>query len=235
MNLPKLSLLPLIGFSTLALAAATGRGPSFHPMVSHDSRNCFMSAMTDAGKSKFQPALAKLEALLMVDHVTVGIDRSSLPTDAHGYEDNVARGIAIWRHVLPDSPFVGAHDSQTRPTVLIKFVKNISNEGGDLQGMIQAEHEFKWNGSQHTSKLTGTMYVVYRTEGRNLSGDEVSEVVAHELGHLLGLTDADTTTGLMGPFVAGSPRLTPSSSELNAVQQFRQQVRDEIDHIEDQL
>jgi hypothetical protein len=233
--LPKLSLLPLVGLSAIALAAATGKAPSFHPMVSHDSRNCFISAMTDAGKSKFQPALAKLEALLMVDPVTVGIDRSSLPADAHGYEKDVTRGIGIWHDAVGDSPFIAARDPQTRPTVLIKFVKSINNQGGDLQGMIEAEHEFKWNGSQHTSKLTGTMFVVYRTEGRNLSHDEVTEVVAHELGHLLGLTDAPTTTGLMGPFVAGQPRLAPSGSELDAVQQFRQQVRDEIDHIEDQL
>jgi hypothetical protein len=191
--------------------------------------------MSDAGKNKFQPALAKLEALLMVDPVSVGIDRSTLPAVCGSFDKDVARGIGIWRNALGDSPFTLAKDSQSRPTVLIKFVKTISNQGGDLQGMIEAEHEFKWNGSKHTSKLTGTMYVVYRTEGRNLTDDEVSEVVAHELGHLLGLTDADTTTGLMGPFVAGAPRLAPSSNELDAVQQFRQQVRDEIDHIEDQL
>jgi hypothetical protein len=234
-NLPKLSLLPLVGLSAFTFAVAPGKSPTFHPMVSHDSKSCFMSAMSDAGKNKFQPALAKLEALLMVDPVTVGIDRTSACGSSNQYDKDVARGLGIWHSALNDSPFVLAKDSSARPTVLIKFVKSIDNQGGDLQGMIEAEHEFKWNGSQHTSKLVGTMYVVYRTGNRNLSHDEVSEVVAHELGHLLGLTDADTTTGLMGPFVAGAPRLAPSGSELDAVQQFRQQVRDEIDHIEDQL
>ena len=189
----------------------------------------------EASRSDYQPALAKLESLLMVDAVPIAIDKQNLPSEARGYDESVQKGIAIWRDALPDCPYRMTRDGNERPAVLVKFVKQLDEQGGDLQGMIKAQHEFRWTGSRHTSTLTCTLYVVYKCEGRNLSRSEAAEVVAHELGHLLGLTDAPDTVGLMGPFVAGQPRLKPSAAELDALHQLRQLVRDEIDKIEDEL
>jgi hypothetical protein len=232
-KLSRLFLLP-IAVTILASSAAIATGGGFHPLLSNDSRNCYMDAMNDACHSKYQPALAKLESLLMLNSVSVGIDTSTMPEDSATFSGGVDKGIGIWKNALPDSPYVRSTAGQ-KPTVLIKFVKDIDSEGGDLQGMIEAEHEFKWSGSGHTSKLVSTMYVVYRTEGRNLTENEVAEVVAHELGHLLGLTDAYEAKGLMGPFISGQPRLAPSASELEAVQQFREMVRAEIAKIEERI
>lgn len=216
--------------STFTYASAR----EFHPMLSSDSRNCYLDAVTDANHSRYQPALAKLESLLMVQPVTVGIDMSTLTSNAAETQAAVAKGVAIWHKALPDSPYVFSTDKQ-RPQVLIKFVKNLPSDGGDLQGMIEAEHDFKWNGSTHSWKLVSTMYVVGQTEDRSLTPDEISEVVAHELGHLLGLTDAPGPNGLMGPFVPGSPRLAPSASELEAIRELRQMVEAEIEKIDDEL
>ena len=42
---------------------------------------------------------------------------------------------AVWRDALPDSPYILAADnSNKRPTVLVKFVKTIDNEGGIISG-----------------------------------------------------------------------------------------------------
>lgn len=231
---PKLSLSLLVGLSTLG-ANAGASGNSFHPMVSADSRKCFLDAISDASKSRYQPALAKLESLLMLQPVSVGIDGTTLPAKLASYQSGVEKGIGIWRDALADSPFARSKDAKHRPMVLIKFVRQLPAQGGDLQGMIEAEHEFKWNAKEHLSKLTSTMYVVYRTEGRNLTVPEISEVVAHELGHLLGLNDASGPSGLMGPFVAGEPRLAPSATELDAVHEFRQMVKDQIGRIQESL
>ncbi len=233
MKVYKLSILAA-ACSVLAASGFSVTKTEFDPLVSSDSRNCFADAQRNAGQRDYQPALAKLESLLMAEAVPIAIDEGSLPADAKGYEGSVEKGIQIWRDALPDCPYRIAKVKE-RPAVLVKFVKQLDERGGDLQGMIRARHEFRWSGTDHTSTLTSTLYVVYKCDGRNLSHSEASEVVAHELGHLLGLTDAPDAVGLMGPFVAGQPRLQPSTAELQALKQFRGRVRDEIDKIEDLL
>ena len=210
-----------------------GERLAFLPLVSSDSRNCYADALQDVQHGRFQPALAKLESMLMIDTVTIGIDKGTLPSGL-SYDKAVEKGLGIWHTALPDSPYQLATGAK-RPMILVKFVRSMPAEGADLQGMVEAEHEFKWNGTQHACSISGTIYVVYRAEGRSLSQNEVAEVVAHELGHLLGLTDAPSPRGLMGPFIPGTPRMEPSSEEMSAVQQLRDAVRDEIDRIEDQL
>jgi len=232
-KLSHLTLPPALSLALLASTAVATTIVGFHPMLSVDSKNCYLDAVSDADHNRVQPALAKLESLLMDKSVTVGIDKNSMSNAGPNFTKGVEQGVKIWHDALPDAPYVLADASSTkRPTVLIKFVKTIDNEGGDLQGMIEAEHEFRWTGNTHTNILNSTMYIVVKTEGRYLSENEVAEVTAHELGHLLGLTDAPTPKGLMGPFVAGEPRLAPSSTELDAVNEFRQMVRDEIAKIE---
>lgn len=227
-------ILPLLCAATFGPALASPTS-DFHPLISDDSRNCYNDALSDAKHSHYQPALAKLESLIMVDAVPIAIDKANLPADAQGYEDSVSKGISIWRDALPDCPYRMVKDAAEHPAVLIKFVKSIANHGGDLQGMITAQHEFRWNGTQHSNKLNCTVFVVYKIDGRNLSHNEVSEVVAHELGHLLGLTDFMQPVGLMGPFIPGQPRLQPSPDEIKAVNSFRKTVRNQIDKIEDEL
>ena len=232
MKLSQFALPLFVGLASIASTAVAPEKVGFHPMLSDDSKNCFMDALSDVEHSRVQPALAKLESLLMTQSVTVGIDKSTLIPTEPQFAKGVAHGIDIWRNALADSPYVANAESAKRPMVLVKLVKSIDVEGGDLQGMIEAEHEFKWTGSSHTNTLVSTMYIVVKTDGRYLSESEVAEVTAHELGHLLGLTDANAPKGLMGPFVSGEPRLAPSTTELEAVNGFRQMVRDEIAKVE---
>ena len=103
--------------------------------------------------------------------------------------------------------------------ILVKFV-NAIDSGGDVQGQVEATRMLHW-GSTVSYKIEGTLLVRRTTGRRALTEDEMTEVVAHELGHLLGLDDADECAGLMGPFVAGRPRLKPSKNEVNAVVNYR--------------
>lgn len=215
----------------LAVALLLSPGASangFHPLVSEDSRSCYSEAMADLSHDQGQCALAKLESLLMKQPVTVGIDTMTLPFASKTFGDAVNQGMAIWSSAITDSPFVLA-TGNARPMVLVKFVEKMDNPGdGDLQGLIEAQHEYRWSANFHSNKLVSTMYIVYHTEGRKLTQSELAEVVSHELGHLLGLTDNDAPRGLMGPFVAGYPRLAPSTAEIAAVNDFRQTLRDAI-------
>ncbi len=166
--------------------------------------------------------LATLHSYLLTQSVTVGLDPSD---NADWKAGSIQNGVQIWSDALPDSPFVMARQGQ-RPMIVVKFVNSIDS-GGDVQGQVEATRFLHW-GSSVSYKIEGTLLVRKSTGRRELREDELSEVVAHELGHLLGLDDADDCVGLMGPFVPGRARIKPSKAELNAVLDYREQLRDAI-------
>lgn len=163
--------------------------------------------------------LATLQSYLLSEQVTVGFD----PRDTSDPRmESVRKGIQVWADALPDSPFVLARTGE-KPMVVVRFVNSITG-GGDIQGQIEATRYLRW-GNRSSYKIEATMLVRQTTGRRNMRDDEITEVVAHELGHLLGLDDAEECLGLMGPFVPGRARLKPSREELDAVLDYRDQLR----------
>lgn len=225
-NLRHLTVALAIAVPFFALAGTGGR--DFAPLVSGDSRNCFSDALSDLSSRKVQCALAKLESLALDQPISVGIDPKGMPFASPIFDSSLKQGLGIWARALPDSPYVLGNDS-ARPDILVRFVsKMLRKDEGDLQGKIDAQHEYRWSTRSHSQKLICTMTIVYQTDGRLLTQNEMSEVIAHELGHMLGLTDARNLQGLMGPFVPGRPRLAPSDEEVEAVTEIRGAARDAI-------
>lgn len=169
--------------------------------------------------------LATLQSYLMASPVTVGVEPGA---GSDGQVNAIRDGLAIWSDALDDSPFVIAK-AGTKPMVVIKFVRSIRGTG-DIQGQVEATRYLKW-GPVVGYRIEATMLVKETTGDRDLRSDELTEVVAHELGHLLGLDDADRCDGLMGPFVAGSARTKPSRAEVDAVVSYRRQLRAAIARI----
>lgn len=169
--------------------------------------------------------LATLQSYLLAQPVTVGID----PSDQGDWKtESILKGIQIWSDALEDSPFVLARPGQ-KPMVVVKFVNSIET-GGDVQGQVEATRMLHW-GNAVSYKIEATLLIRRTTGRRELREDEISEVVAHELGHLLGLDDAEECVGLMGPFVPGHARVRPSREELNAVLDYRDQLRTAISRL----
>ncbi|HWA82358.1 MAG TPA: hypothetical protein VG820_02920 [Fimbriimonadaceae bacterium] len=166
--------------------------------------------------------LATLESYLLSNSVTVGLDPSD---DADWKADSIDAGLRVWADALSDSPFRIAKPGQ-KPMIVVKFVDSIDS-GGDVQGQVEATRTLHW-GSSVSYQINGTLLVRRTTGRRDLRPDELTEVVAHELGHLLGLDDAQECVGLMGPFVSGRPRLKPSKEEVDAVVNYREELRSAI-------
>lgn len=192
-----------------------------------------MSVYRDAvrattGKS-YESALARLDALLLVDPATVAIDLSSVPAEGRGLANSLDPALDIWRGAIVDSPFRAASAGE-KPQIVVKFVRSMSDIA-DAQGDVQAQRDFFWSKSKHGYKLSATVRVVYRTGSRLITRDEAAGIIAHELGHLLGLDDYPSGTGLMGFFIPGSPKKGLEPEELNALLEFRQMVKDQVDLI----
>jgi hypothetical protein len=199
----------------LALAAFVAASS----LINDEAMNTYRRAIEEKHKPK---ATALLRGLLL-SSVSVGVDASTIPGDDYDWEDGVSKGIDVWSEALDDSPFVLAKRGE-KPDVIVKFVRRIE-DSDHAQGLIKAQRHFYWQGSQAGGRVTGTIYVRTDVGRRWISGDEVSRVISHELGHLLGLDDDRKGTGVMGDFIAGRGRKGPSQSELDSVFEFRQMLR----------
>jgi hypothetical protein len=207
-------------FTASVLLCATLIAPASGLISEEAASVVHMTAGHSAGARGRQ--LATLQSYLFTQPVTVGLDPN---TNADWKSDSIGHGIQIWNDCISDCPFVVAKAGQ-KPMIVVKFVDNITS-GGDVQGQVEATRMLHW-GTSVSYKIEGTVLVRRTTGRRDLREDELTEVIAHELGHLLGLDDAEECIGLMGPFVPGRPRMEPSKEEVRAVVRYREQLRDAI-------
>lgn len=165
---------------------------------------------------------AEVTSYLYTRPVTVGIDAGEDPDEL---EPLIRRAIGIWDRALDGSPFVFTSRSDN-VDIRVRLVDTIA-PFDDIQGEIQMERSFRWGGRVEY-KLNGRMKVKRTAFGETLSDDELVEVIAHELGHELGLDDRHEARGLMGPLVVGRPRLKPSAEEIEAVKLFRASLQRQL-------
>ena len=168
--------------------------------------------------------LATLQSYLLKDPVTVGVAPGE--SNEPWKKQAIANGISVWADAIPDSPFVLAKDGE-KPMIVVRFVRGIG-ASGDVQGQVEATRYLRWGSNTVSYRIEATLQVKMTTGQRNLQDDEVTEVIAHELGHVLGLDDNPECVGLMGPFVPDHARPAPSREEIRAVMQYRDQLRDAI-------
>ncbi len=212
-------------FATLIIGAIATLAVANNLLLSQGSLDTLRQAVNDAEKGNKQKAVAVMKGLLM-STVTVGIDRSTLPSDRRAssdFEYGVQTGIDTWNSAMEDSPFVAQRQNE-KPDVIVKFVDSIET-GDHAQGMIRAQRNIFWSGKTSSSRLSGTIYVRINVGRRRLTEDEVGRIVTHELGHLLGLDDDHDGRGVMGDFGPGRGNPLPSRSELNAVRAFRDSIK----------
>jgi hypothetical protein len=214
-----------LAFATMPLGAADLR---YTRLLSQDVVKA-LRASSAGGWEGRQRSAVTLESLLMVKPVSVGLDVASDNGEARR-TDGLRAGVRLWQEAMRDCPFRLAGDDET-PDVVVRFVKDIP-DGGDLAGEIEAGRRLQWSPNSRRYTLTATMLIRTHCDGRKLGREEITEVVAHELGHLLGLEDDDREDGLMGPFVPGHPRPFVSQEELRTVIYARDEMRAKIAEID---
>jgi hypothetical protein len=98
-----------------------------------------------------------------------------------------------------------------------------------IPGVPDAQGEVLSNGGLDTDGVVNAeILVADNVNGRKLTNAEVSTVIAHELGHVLGLDDSPNGEGLMGEFDPAKLVSQPSNQEILAVRTVRSWARHEL-------
>jgi hypothetical protein len=171
-------------------------------------------------------ALGGLYALSLQEGVMITDLESSLSEDRRVA---ISKSISNWNSWL-GSPLFGVSSSQPSAKLTIRVVDKFPAGGkSEVMGKISIERKFGTVKSEPFFSVDATIWILNRHEGNRLNDAEFEEILSHEIGHLLGLRDHNSTEGLMGKFVYGRPRTKISEEELFAIRRYRSTLRDAIE------
>jgi len=168
-----------------------------------------------------QLAMAMLVGSLYPDGITVGIDETNLKTAGEKVRRATDRAVETWsRYLGGDSPIRLVRRADAA-AVRIQLVSSLDIEQENALGFINLEKRYRWNKSFHEVQFQGTIKVLSHWDGLPLTEDEFTEVICHELGHLLGLADMPNPGPLMGPAVKGRTVTEPAMHEVKILRDLR--------------
>jgi hypothetical protein len=173
--------------------------------------------------------MAMLELLLVPKTTDVSVDLGPLPEQLKSrFVEGIQRGFQLWEQELQDDfPYRLYFDGKRDADIELRIVDKIGTED-DQMGELFVTRRVSWGKRSHAGELRGTMRIVrFARPGRHLTVDEVTHIVAHELGHSFGLGDSDDVRQIMGPVLIGRPFARLTRDEVRRVLEIRDNVRSE--------
>lgn len=209
----------------MSAVALASNGP-LPKSASVDVKNAIEKADVALSEGDKNLALALYKGSLYTTDVLLAVDKSSL--DSEEQYRAVELAAAVWEKELEGDFPVTIVDRVEDADVVVQFVASIPERGEDALGLIKLEKSYRWSRSSHSFKCKGTISIVRSASGGRLSFSETRDVAMHEMGHLLGLADVETTGVLMGPLERGKPLTKPTKAEVEDVKSLRETIRRKI-------
>lgn len=229
-NLPRGLHMRTFIFIALALATASSLSAAGHnlpPEVHPSFVDTLDQAVAAKNSGENRKAMAMLEGILYPNGITVGLDYNSAGSYLNSAKNAVNRAKATWDYQLDgDSPI--KLTSSQNAEITIVFTSKIPEASVDALGLIDLKKEYRWNRTRHEVTNSGTIYVLKSWDGESLSEDQITEIVTHEFGHMLGLGDVSHIGHLMGPMVKSKTTLEAKPHEVRALQMLRSYARSQF-------
>lgn len=218
----------MVGTVAILALFAPGASVSVPEAVDAQIRNYYEDALS-AARVEPHKALAMLELLLLPAQTPISVDWAGVPLGIRRqFEEGIRRGVVAWEQALgAECPFVVGGPDNGESAIRIRFVDALASADPHTKGELRITRRITWGRNVHFTELDGQIRVMkWAREGQYFTEDEITHIIAHELGHALGLGDTDRWDRVMGPVVIGRPYARVSPEELTAVQQFRTIVRE---------
>jgi len=229
-----LSLLPTTAFAIAAFSSGS-TAPALPAEVHPSVTKAFQQAIDAEADKDFQLSLALMHGILYNSGVKIRLKTANGKPITKAAEQGLDKALEVWQDVLGRDNPIKLVDGGQDSDLTIQFVDKVPTKSYDTLGLIEMRKEYSWNRSRYEVKVSGTIYIQTNYEGKNLNAAQYTEVIAHELGHLLGLNDLANTGQLMGPMVFEKPISGPLAHESNAVQIVRYQAKRQWNSVIDKM
>lgn len=214
--------------TTLTAAAALAFSAKL-PAGSDPSFETYFTQALSYSAAEPHRAMAMFELLLVPERTQISVDLSDLPEEVRGrFKLGFERAFSLWDRALGDDfPFDLRFGERRGATLEARVVDRIDGDYHQM-GELFVTRRVSWSKRSHRAELTGTMKISrFSRPGRLLTVDEVTHIVAHELGHAFGLGDAEGVHEIMGPVLIGRPFARLTADEVRRVRAIRESIREE--------
>jgi predicted Zn-dependent protease len=216
-------------FVTLATAAAfPNDSPAAHPVTIlpevqkqlDDARDC-------STKGTLEIAIAHANLILVDDEVTYEIEYQGVPNDERGRcKKALDCALGAWQKALDQTLTFKAVADPEKADMVIRFKPNVMMGNEEVAGYVNWKRTLKADaGKVQTVNFKSVLQIrTISLNGELMPLECVRHEVAHEVGHVLGLDDSNTTGDLMGPLDINRPVGGPQPHEAAVIKRLRDEA-----------
>lgn len=211
------TLLPLLALFAVVPAASSAPKTPHRPAklkeMCGEARQHLGEARRAVRDGRTEEARSIVRDLLLDGGATVG---SHDPRVTRAILDGA---IGRWQKPLKETIFASTGDAA--PEIEVRLASQIDGVD-DVQGEVEFKDEVSDDGQPHVGAI---IRVRDNVDGRPIKANEMTTVITHELGHVLGLEDDPGGEGIMAEFDPADPDIWPSTAEVTNVERLRTDCR----------
>jgi hypothetical protein len=212
----------------LTLPATVGFGPARHATILSEVQKHLDEAHEGMSNGTPEVAVAHANLVLVGDEVRYSVEFVGIADRLHAKCTKALEGaIDKWEKALDDTVTFREVTDPATADVVVRFKQGVFMGSEPVAGYANWKRTFKADGP-HVQSVSFKADLQIRTvnlDGQSMPFECVRHEIAHEVGHVLGLEDSDTTGDLMGPLDVNHPVSGPQSYEAEAVRQLRSDAR----------
>ncbi|CAN5598805.1 hypothetical protein BH11ARM2_BH11ARM2_28740 [soil metagenome] len=223
----KTSFLRAAALATIVAPILMGTGARMAPILP-EVQNHLDSAHKFLGNGESARARAHASVVLVGEEIKVAVQFENVDVnDQEQCDEALSRAFETWEAALKGEVKFRLVKENEAGDVLVRFRPDVRMGREAVAGFVNWKRVVRTEGSQvvEASYSANMQLRTHNLDGRSMSLGAMHHEACHELGHILGLDDADSAGTLMGPLDPDHPVHEPSTAESRTVEDVRDEAR----------
>jgi hypothetical protein len=174
-------------------------------------------------QGNWEVAIAHTEIAAPVGTLRYTLEHQSSSVDSTMCQRALDQATQLWEDTIYGQ--VDFAESADQPSIRVYFQDSVVSKGREVGGHAKWTRTVSSMFGDVKSELRAEIWVRTRQpNGRPMTLAQLKHVIAHEFGHLLGLSDSSRVGDIMGPLDLGRPAERPSFEEVVALRSLRDEA-----------
>ncbi len=209
---------------TAAPAASLSSSAELELRVMPEMRRHVQLASNCFREQKWNESIAYANSVLLLGSTSFSVQFDSISMrEEEKCRNAVGQAVSLWETALDHQ----IHFTESlNPNIKFRFEPQVKSANREVGGHVQWNRSVESNSAgEFAPKFSATVWVrTSQPNGKPMNQEHLRHVIAHELGHILGLNDSKSIGEIMGPLDLRKPAKKLGVSEMQAISTLRNQA-----------